>query len=244
MINAVIVEDEVRSNNYLKKLLESREITVIKQLFSVEESLEWFVNNEEPDVVFSDIKLGDGLSFEIYDQLALNSKIIFITAFDEFTIQAFKHNSIDYLLKPIKIPELEFALTQLKKTIKPIGLKFENILESSNYRNVFLIKVGSRLKTIKTEDIAFVFSENKTTYFKLKNNEKYMVDYTLEKLLAILSPQLFFQVNRKVIIQSDSIKDMLLYSSTKLKLVLNPEFHEEVFVSRDRIKNFKNWLEN
>lgn len=240
-ITALIIEDEARSARYLKKQLEKEGVECVAILDSVESSLLWFETNEHPQIVFSDIELGDGLSFDIYNQVEVKSKIIFTTAYSEYSIQAFKHNSIDYLLKPIKNADLLFALNQFKKSTDTL-INTEK-LEIKSYKNVFLHKIGQHLKTIQVNDIAYLFSENKLVYFVLKNGEKIITDFTIELIKKELNPTVFFQINRQMMVHKNAIKDILVLSSTRYQLKLNPEYQTSVYISRDSIKNFKTWLE-
>jgi DNA-binding LytR/AlgR family response regulator len=244
MVKALIIEDESRSSNYLLKLLQQRDVEVIEQLFSVQEALDWFTENQAPELIFSDIQLGDGLAFDIFEQVSISSKIIFTTAYNEYSIQAFKHNSIDYLLKPIKSVDLDFAIQQFKNTkdSNAKSLKSQDFLLDS-FKNIFLLKVGARLKTAPVTDMAYIFSENKMTYIVMKNGEKLIYDGSLERMKEQLDPKRFFQANRKLLVTVDCLKDILIYSNSRLKLILEPNFEEEVFVSRDRVKTFKNWLD-
>lgn len=240
MIKCIVIEDEKRTANYLCNLLLERDLEVVNVLTSVEESLLWLAQNEAPDLIFSDIELGDGKSFDIFNQLVLDSKIIFVTAYDQYSIEAFKHNSIHYLLKPIKGQDLDQAIEKYQK------LSSVNQIQKlqKNYKNVFLIKSGYQLKTIRIQEIAFVFSELKTTFIRTNKGEKYFLDQSLENFGKELNPRLFFQINRQMIIHFNAISEMTYYSSTKLKIALNPLVDKEIFVSRDRIKPFKEWLKN
>lgn len=244
-ITVAIVEDEKRSARFLKKQLEERGMECLAVLSSVEEALIWFGTYEHPDLVFSDIQLGDGLSFDIYDQVVVRSKIIFTTAYDQYSIRAFKHNSIDYLLKPIRIQDLDFAIQQYKLSLKSYenGFSSEGLLAEKNYKNIFLQKSGNHLKTIKVKDVAYVYSEDKILYFKLFNGKKQASDFTLEYMKQNLNPERYFQINRQMLIHFDAIDDILILGNSRLKLKLTPEFTEEVFVSRDRVKDFKLWLD-
>lgn len=244
-ITVVIVEDEKRSARFLKKQLEERGLECLAVLSSVEDALMWFGKHSHPDLVFSDIQLGDGLSFDIYDQVEVTSKLIFTTAYDQYSIRAFKHNSIDYLLKPIRQVDLDFAIGQYKRSLKSILPEFSSkgLTENKTYKNIFLQKSGQHLITIKVKDVAYVYSENKIVYFKLYNGQKQASDYNLEFMKDNLNPARYFQINRQIIVHFDAIEDILILGNSRLKLKLTPEYSEEVFVSRDRVKAFKQWLD-
>ena len=244
-ISVVIVEDEKRSARFLRKQLEERGLECLAVLASVEDALLWFGANEHPDLVFSDIQLGDGLSFDIYDQIEVKSRIIFTTAYDQYSIRAFKHNSIDYLLKPIKSDELDFALSQYNKSMHVGQEKFtsKGLTETKTYKNIFLQKSGNHLKTIKIKDVAYVYSENKILYFRMYDGKKIASDFTLDYMKQNLNPERYFQINRQIIVHFDAIEDILILGNSRLKLKLNPPYLEEVFVSRHRVKEFKLWLD-
>lgn len=241
-ITAVIIEDEPRSARYLQRQLEKENIECLTILGSVEEALCWFEANKHPDIVFSDIELGDGLSFDIYNQIQVTSKIIFTTAYNQYSIQAFKHNSLDYLLKPIKNSDLIYALNQFNNSeLSNYNVAVE---KTPSYKNILLHKVGNHLKTIKINELSYLFSENKLVYFVLNNKEKIVTDYTLENAIKELNPKYFFRINRQMIINKNAILDILILSSTRFELKLSPEYKGSVIISRDRIKDFKQWLES
>lgn len=244
-ITVVIIEDEKRSARFLKKQLEERGLICEAILYSVEEALLWLGTHTHPDLIFSDIQLGDGLSFDIYDQVEVKSKIIFTTAFDQYSLRAFKHNSIDYLLKPIRSEDLDFSIDQFKRSFKSFQAQFSSseLGIPKSYKNIFLQKSGSHLKTIKVKDVSYVYSENKMVYFKMHNGQKHASDFTLEYMRSNLNPERFYQINRQMIIHFDSIDDILILGNSRLKLKIQPDFGEEVFVSRDRVKAFKKWLD-
>ncbi len=245
-ITVVIVEDEKRSARFLKKQLEEYGMECLAVLHSVEDALLWFGAHEHPELIFSDVELGDGLSFDIYDQIEVNSKIIFTTAYDQYSIRAFKHNSVDYLLKPIRVEDLEFAIQQFKHSIKSYSNAFspQDYYAVKTYKNIFLQKSGNHLRTIKVKDVAYVYSENKMLYFRMYNDKKQASDFTLEYMRQSLNPERYFQINRQMIVHFDAIEDILILGNSRLKLELKPKFKEEVFVSRDRVKDFKLWLDS
>lgn len=243
-ITVVIIEDEMRSARFLQKKLEEKNMECLTILPSVEKALLWFASHEHPVLIFSDIQLSDGLCFDIFDQIPIKSKIIFTTAYDQYSIQAFKHNSIDYLLKPIQQKELDFSIRQFLESQSASnnlgGLQEE--FQQKSYKNVFLLKVGNHLKTVRTRDLAYVYVEHKMAYFRTFSNTKLASDFKLEYLKSNLNPDTYFQINRQLIVHFDAIEDILIHSNSRLKLKLNPEFQEEVFVSRERVKEFKEWL--
>ena len=251
-MNVIIIEDERPSARRLQRMLDKQGIEVTEMLHSVEESIAWFLENEHPDLIFLDIQLSDGLSFEIFDEVAVKSAIIFTTAFDEYALQAFKLNSIDYLLKPIDEEELAKALTQYKEQQgqhAPVQLDFEDIKKlltnpvEREYKKRFTTKVGQHIKMIPVDEIECFYSENKGTYIHTTAGRNYLIDPTLEQLEGELSPEVFFRINRKFYVNINAIKDIISYTNSRLQLKLNSYKEQEVIVARERVKDFKLWLE-
>jgi len=251
-MNVLIIEDEKPSARYLQRMLEKLDVNVNQMLHSVEEAINWFQNNPHPDLIFLDIQLSDGLSFEIFDTVAVDSAIIFTTAFDEYALQAFKLNSIDYLLKPIDEEELQAAVKKYK-SLKPatqnVQINFEDIKKllvnpvERGYKKRFTTKIGQHIKMISVEEIECFYSENKGTYAHTVDGRDYLLETTLEQLEQELSPETFFRINRKYYININSIKDIISYTNSRLQLKLNSYKDQEVIVARERVKDFKLWLE-
>lgn len=249
MIQSLIIEDEKPSARRLQRMLEKENLKVIASLSSVEDSLEWFQGNEHPELIFLDIQLSDGLSFEIFDKLAIRSSIIFTTAYDEYALKAFKLNSIDYLMKPIDEDELRAALEKYKRNqpVKPevfdIGqLRALMMPTARDYKKRFSIQVGQHLKLLSTEDITCFYSENKGTYVHCTNNRSYLMENSLDKLEPELDPREFFRVNRQFIVRLENIADIVSYSNQRLEVRLKNYKEQQVIVSRERVKGFKEWL--
>ena len=251
-MKAVIIEDEKPAARRLSRMLNEFGIEPIAMLHSVEESVNWFMNNEHPDLLFLDIQLSDGLSFEIFEEVDIKSAIIFTTAYDEYALKAFKLNSVDYLLKPIDNDELENAIDQYKKlqsnSSKGI-LNLEQIKQliapaNKNYKTRFTVKIGPHLKMISTDSIECFFSENKATNIYTIDQRTYLLEDTLEQLEEKLQPSTFFRVNRQYFININAIKDIISYSNSRLKVVLNSFKDSEIIVSRERVKDFKIWIDN
>ncbi len=249
-MTTIIIEDEKPSARLLQRKLEKIGIRPQIMLHSVEESIEWLRNNKHPDLIFLDIQLSDGLSFEIFDQIAVDSAVIFTTAYEEYALKAFKVNSIDYLLKPIDEDDLVIAIDKFKKRI-PAGLpnvNFNQIREllagssTKPYRERFTVKIGAQLRIIETSQIECFYSENKGTYIHTDDNRDYLIDVTLEILENELDPTKFFRISRKFIIPMKSIREMLAYSNSRLKLILPTYRHDEVIVSREKVSDFKKWI--
>lgn len=251
-MNVIIIEDEKPSARRLQRMLKSLNIEAQTMLHSVEESIVWFQNNTHPDLIFLDIQLSDGLSFEIFEVTNIKSAIIFTTAYDEYALQAFKLNSIDYLLKPIDTDDLAFAVKKYQEQQpqkQAVTLDFSDIKKllinpiDREYKKRFSVKVGQHLKLINIDEIECFYSENKGTYLHTNTGRNYLLDSTLEYLEQELEPQTFFRVNRKFFVNINAIKDMVNYTNSRLQIKLNTYNDDEVIVARERVKDFKNWLE-
>lgn len=250
-MNIIIIEDEKPAARLLQRKVEKLGLTVSTLLHSVEESIEWFQNNDHPELIFLDIQLSDGLSFEIFENISIKSAVIFTTAFDEYALRAFKLNSIDYLLKPIDDDDLETAVNKFKtRNNSSVGLSldFEMIKKmltnpiDRTFKKRFTIKVGQQLKMINIDEVECFFSENKGTYIHTFENRNYLLDTTLENLETEIDPEKFFRVNRKFIISIKAIREIQLYSNSRLKVILPTYKEDEVIVSREKVAEFKSWI--
>lgn len=251
-MQVIIIEDEKPSARRLQRMLSKLDIEAEVMLHSVEESIEWFNNNQHPDLIFLDIQLSDGLSFQIFEEIEIQSAVIFTTAYDEYALQAFKLNSIDYLLKPIDEDDLNKSVEKFKERLpkqQAVTLDFNDIKNllvnpiEREYKKRFSVKVGQHLKLINIDDIECVYSENKGTYVFTSGGRNYLLDTTLEQLENELEPQTFFRINRKFFVNINAIKDMVSYTNSRLQIKLNNYKEEDVIVARERVKDFKNWLE-
>ena len=251
-MNVIIIEDEKPAARRLSRLLAQLGVEVSTMLHSVEESVEWFQHNNHPELIFLDIQLSDGLSFEIFDLIEVHSAIIFTTAYDEYALQAFKLNSIDYLLKPIDDEELEKAVKKyknLKPTSQKMALDFEDIKKllvnplEREFKKRFTARVGQHIKILNADEIECFYSENKGTYAATSDGRNYLLDTTLENLEPELEPKLFFRVSRKFYINVNHIKDIVSYTNSRLQIKLNRFNEQEIIVSRERVRDFKLWLE-
>jgi len=248
----IIIEDEKPAARLLQRKLQKLNIDVGVMLHSVEESMEWFSKNEHPDLIFLDIQLSDGLSFEIFEKIDIKSAVIFTTAYDEYALKAFKLNSIDYLLKPIDEDDLEVALSKFKTRFPnenaPVNLDFEQIKKmfqnpfEKNFKTRFTVKIGQHLKVISIDEIECFFSENKGTYIHTFDNRNYLIETTLEVLEQELDSKNFFRISRKFIVPLKSIKEIVLYSNSRLKVILPTYNEDEVIVSREKVSDFKDWI--
>lgn len=251
-MNVIIIEDEKPAARRLARLLTELDMEVSTMLHSVDESVEWFQNNPHPDLIFLDIQLSDGLSFEIFDVVEVKSAIIFTTAYDEYALQAFKLNSIDYLLKPIDDEELESAVKKyrnFKPENRKISVDFNDIKNllinplEREYKKRFTVKVGQHLKIINADEVECFYSENKGTYAATSDGRNYLLDTTLEQLEEELSPKFFFRTSRKFYVNINHIADIISYTNSRLQIKLKRFNEQEIIVSRERVKDFKLWLE-
>lgn len=250
-MNIIIIEDEKPAARLLHRKVEKLGLDVTKMLHSVEESIDWFNNNRHPDLIFLDIQLSDGLSFEIFETIDIKSAVIFTTAYDEYALRAFKLNSIDYLLKPIDEDDLKTAVNKFKArniSAPNLSLDFEMIKKmlanpmDRNYKKRFTIKMGQQLKMIQIEEVECFYSENKGTYLHTFDNRDYLLDNTLEQLETELDPKEFYRVSRKFIVPMNGIKEIQIYSNSRLKVILPSYKDDEVIVARERVNDFKEWL--
>ena len=250
-MNIIIIEDEKPAARLLQRKVEKLGLQVNIMLHSVEEAVNWFNSNQHPDLIFLDIQLSDGLSFEIFEQIEIKSAVIFTTAYDEYALRAFKLNSIDYLLKPIDEDDLEIAVNKFKArnvATPSLSLDFEMIKKmlvnpmDREYKKRFTIKMGQQLKMIAIEEVECFYSENKGTYLHTLDNRDYLLDNTLEQLETELDPKLFYRVSRKFIIPMKAIKEIQLHSNSRLKVILPTYKDDEVIVARERVNDFKEWL--
>lgn len=250
-MNIIIIEDEKPAARLLQRKVEKLGFAVSQMLHSVEEAINWFANNQHPDLIFLDIQLSDGLSFEIFEQIDIKSTIIFTTAYDEYALRAFKLNSIDYLLKPIDEDELETAISKFKNQFQKnliATLDFEAIKRmlvnpvEKEYKERFSVKVGNQIKVITIDEVECFYSENKGTYLHTLDNRDYLVDSSLEVVESELNPKDFFRINRKYIVPLKSIKEIQMHTNSRLKLILPTYKEDDVIVARERVNDFKDWI--
>lgn len=249
-MNIVIIEDEVIAAERLlasiKKIQNS--VCLLAQPDSVKSSIEFLKKNSERiDLIFLDIQLSDGLSFEIFDKVSIQCPIIFTTAYDQYAIKAFKLTSVDYLLKPIKKEELKIALEKFRTHFQKssdmnskISMVQEAIAKSLQKRIV--VKYGHTIKAIDISDAAYFYTRQKVTFITMKNGEVLPIDENLDELEKILDPKDFFRINRQCIISFSAIENMYTYTKSRVKIILNPVTEEEIIVSTERSSDFKSWL--
>ncbi len=249
-MKALIIEDEYFAAERLEKLVLGCDssIQILGKLQSVEEAVQWLKSNSQPDVIFLDIQLEDDLSFSIFEQVEVKSNIIFTTAFDEYAIRAFKHKSIDYLLKPISKEDLcaalkkhnDWSVQQLPDYKELIGL----LKQSSNeYRERFSVIVGEKMKSIEVADIAYFFSTSGITFFVTRSGSQYTLDVSLDNLMRELNPNCFFRANRQYLVARSGVNQIFVFPKSRLKLDLQPKSAEEVYVSIEKVPAFKKWFD-
>lgn len=252
MIRTLIIEDESPAADRLEKMLMSidPDITIIDKLDSVQVAIEWFHKNDVPDLVMLDIQLSDGTSFEIFKTVQIKSAIIFTTAYDEYAIRAFELNSIDYLLKPITRELLQKSIDKFKEfhpatTVSIDQQLLAQFIEGKNiqYKSRFLINIGAKLVSIRSSNVAYFYSLEKNTFLCTKEGKNYPIDFSLDKLEAIIDPEFFFRINRRYIIHYESIERILVLSKSKIKLNITPNPDEEILVSNQRASSFRKWLD-
>ncbi len=252
-MHILIIEDEQPAAKRLRNLVtECRpQALVLDMLDSVERAVQWLRTQAAPDLIFMDIQLADGLSFDIFQQVAVQSPVVFTTAYDQYTLRAFKVNSVDYLLKPIDPEELADAFRKFDTVFgQKVNYNLQTIqqmmqaMTQPQYKERFMVRVGQQMSYITVADIHYFYSEDGLAYAKTVDNKKYLVDYTLEQLETALNPKQFFRINRKVIASIQSIQKIAPYFNSRLKLELRPKADFEVIVSRERVNDFKNWLDH
>ncbi|MEI7472262.1 MAG: LytTR family DNA-binding domain-containing protein [Chitinophagaceae bacterium] len=250
-MNVLLLEDEEPASKRLQKLLLETDpgITIVGTIVSVSSAIKWFQENPCPDLLLSDIQLADGISFEVFKAVEIKCPIIFTTAYDQYAIEAFKVNSIDYLLKPIKKEELEKALAKFNKMQTAAVPDLSKLLETialqqqgQDYKKRFVVRYGEHIKTIQVEDIAFFYTEDKVNFLTTKEGRRFTVDFNLDSLESMLDPKVFFRINRQYIIAIYAIKEMFAYTKSRVLIKLQPEARHETIVSTERSADFKLWL--
>lgn len=251
-MKVLIVEDESMAAKRLSQLLQKSqpEIEIMAVLDSVKRAVKWLTDNDA-DLLFFDIQLADGLSFEIFEQVDVKTPIIFTTAFDEYAIRAFKLNSVDYLLKPIDPEELDKALEKYKLQFEKKEAPALNMamieqamqMMTKKYKERFVVKIGEHIHTIPVNDTAYFFSQEKATYLQTEEKNRFIIDYTLEQIEQLVDPEKFFRINRKYLVSLEAVKDIVTYSNSRLRLILHHSDEMDAIVSRDKVQLFKKWLD-
>ncbi|PWD97845.1 LytR/AlgR family response regulator transcription factor [Marinilabilia rubra] len=249
-MKVLIIEDEQVAAEKMENMLSEIDpaIQVQDRLGSVKESVSWFSKNSA-DIVFMDIQLSDGICFDIFERVSVNTPVIFTTAYDQYAIKAFEVNSVSYLLKPIRLKDLREALEKFKSLKHSLSMDLQSLVAQLKgneppFRKRFLIQIGEKIKKIEVEEIAYFYAQEKGVYLKLFKGNSYPVEFSLDKLENILDPEHFFRVNRKFLVNMKAIQNMTAYSRGRIKVELNPPMHDgfEVIVSIDRVYGFRRWL--
>lgn len=252
-MNILLLEDEEPATKRLEKMLKETEPAVVIQavIVSVSSGIRWLQQNPAPDLIISDIQLADGLSFEIFREIKTTAPVIFTTAYDQYAIDAFKVNSVDYLLKPVKKDELAAAIEKYKNLRRPANAVLPDIHkliaamaanEPARYKTRFAVKYGEHLKTISVDEAAYFYTEDKINFLTTKEGRRYTIDFNLDSLEEMLDPHVFFRINRQYIISIKAISEMFTYSKSRVLVKLNPPAKHETIVSTERSGDFKLWL--
>lgn len=248
-MQVLVVEDEAPASQKLIRLLAdiNAHVRIVGIVRSVEQTVNWMLNNPEPDLILMDIQLEDGICFEIFEKINIQTPIIFITAYDAYTLRAFKVNSIDYLLKPIDAEELQQAIEKYQQHYKAFDFyQLDKVIQQMQLtaKSRFLIKIGEHFKPVQTSDIRCFFIRARCTFIHVSSGRNYPVDYSLDKIESQVDTRQFFRVSRHFIVNFTAIQDIIAYSSHRLKIVLiDWTEKEEVLVSRERVTAFKAWMD-
>lgn len=253
-----IIEDEIPAAEKIERFLHRYDdsIEIVGRAMSVKETVSWVQNDGQADLLLMDIQLTDGLSFDIFKEVTLEIPVIFTTAYNEYAIEAFKANGIDYLLKPITFEALTESLDKFKnlktRLSEPGQAEATNVIDLQSalqmlskreYKTRFMVKIGEHIKSVTTDQIELFYAEGRNAYIVNKDGRRLIIDYKLETLEEMLNPQQFFRVNRTFIIDINAIKDVLVYSNSRLKIILHQNFDREIIVSREKVGAFKKWFD-
>ncbi len=254
-MNVLIIEDEKPASEKLALLLRryDSEITIREVLPSVASSVEWFRDEgNTADLIFMDIRLSDGLCFDIFREVSIRTPVIFTTAYNEYALQAFKVNAIDYLLKPVSYDELYKSMEKLASLRENLAdvksrIRTEELNKlishfSKNYKSRFMIKIGEHIRSVKTDDISLFFADGRHVFVLTTQGREYLIDYKMEELPELLDPEQYFRLNRTFIVNINAIKDVIAYSNTRLKVLLHQSVDKELIVSREKVVYFKQWF--
>lgn len=251
-MNILIIEDEPHAAERLISLIKQQmPVHVLAELDTITRSVTWLQKNPAPDLIFMDIQLADGLSFQIFEQVNVRTPVIFTTAYNEYALKAFKVNSIDYLLKPIDAGELQVALSKWKgltsQTTAPDkmmeSITYAMQMLTKKYKERFVLKVGEHLRTVEVGDVLFFYSQEKTTFAHTRDGRKSILDFTLDQLEELLDPRAFFRINRKYIISMSALQEMIHHTNSRLRVKLKGSDDPDIIVARERVQDFKNWLD-
>jgi DNA-binding LytR/AlgR family response regulator len=254
-LNVLMIEDETPAAEKLERYLQkySSGIQVMATCASVEAAISWFTEHQPSvDLIFMDIQLKDGLSFNIFKEVLVQKPVIFVTAYNEYALDAFKVNSIDYLLKPVTFSDLSASLQKFENLREQMATteskreKIKLLAEASSaktYKERFMVKVGDHIRSITSDQILFFYADGRDVYLVTAQPRKFIVDFTLEALEDVLSPKNFFRVNRSYIVHIPYIQDVMMYSNSRLKISTQPTWDKEIIVSREKVNEFKEWFD-
>src|SRR6478672_13418649 len=247
-MKVIIIEDEKPAIEKLKKGLEKlgEAVDLLACLSTVQQSIHWLQNNPAPELIFMDIELSDGLSFKIIETANIQSPIVFTTAYDEYWQEAFEHNGIDYLLKPVKQEKLEAALSKYQRLRDHFATNLQSLLSwqkgTNGYKKKFLLKKGNDYVSIKAEDVAYFYATHKVVFLVSRQSQKYIIDESLSEIEALLDPSIFYRVNRKYLVNVTAIERIRSYPKSKLQLDLIPKVDEEILIAQENVAGFKLWM--
>ena len=249
-MNILILEDEVLSAEHLSNLLRQHNKNVqIQTLDSLESAYSWFLKNPQPDLVMADIHLSDGLSLDLFQRINITSPVIFTTAYEQYAIDAFKVNSVDYLLKPFNQADLSKAMRKYQSMsfsadkVDGFSAYSESEKPQKKYKNRFLVKVGNSISFKNIEEIAYFFADDKIVYLVGTDGKQYIIDYRLEQLEELIDQQMFYRINRKFVVNINAIQRLKTLINSRLQVFLKPNFEQEIFISKERVSEFKHWLD-
>lgn len=253
-MKVLIIEDEALAADRLLKLVTDAEpnAEILGKLESVRSVVYWFNTNTKPDLIFMDVQLADGLCFEIFDQVKVDTPIIFTTAYNEYALKAFKVNSVDYLLKPIDKDELLSAMAKFKKQtaagsstsqIDTLILNKVKSMLQNPYKTRFVVRIGEHIKAVSVDDISFIYSSEKSTLIRTVTGRDFALDGSIDQIASEMDPAKFFRVSRKYLVAIDHVSDIIAYSGSRLKLIMKGIEDDEMIVSREKVAEFKRWLE-
>lgn len=248
-MNFIILEDESRAANHLERLISrvAPQMKVLAKIESVRDAVPFLTMHPDIDIIFSDVQLADGLSFEIFSKVTLKCPIIFTTAYDHYAIEAFKTNGIDYLLKPVEEERLRKAIEKTKLFTPSLALEkllsISNAINAKTFKSRFMIKVGDKIKSIPIEEILAFYSLEKATYVHTSSNRDYCIDYTIDQLESVLNPAVCFRISRKYIVSIQACTNILAWTNSRLRLKIEGINDDDIIVARERVQDFKEWLD-
>jgi DNA-binding LytR/AlgR family response regulator len=248
-MNIIILEDETRAANHLERLIlrVAPEMKVVAKLESVRDAVPFLKAHPDITLIFSDVQLADGLSFEIFGQVIIKCPIIFTTAYDHYAIEAFKTNGIDYLLKPVEEERLKKAIEKIKLFTPSLALEklllLGNSVSAKTYKTRFMVKVGDKIKSIPIDEILTFYSLEKATYIHTSANRDYCIDYSIDQLEMVLDPGVCFRINRKYIVSIRACTNILAWTNSRLRLKIEGIGDDDIIVARERVQDFKEWLD-